>query len=51
MGCSPAVRPLETGTGVEWALVGVAWRSQSPLEMVGVGSPLALEMVHHEAPF
>ena len=53
-GISPApeeVRPLEAGTGVEWALVGVAGRSWSPLAMVGTGSPLALEVAHHEAPF
>ena len=52
-GSSPApeeVRPPHTGTGVEWAVVGAARRSQSPLVMVGAGSPLALEMAHHEAP-
>ena len=54
VGCSPAVeevRPLEAGIGVKWALVGVAGRSQSPLEMVGTGSSVALEMAHHGAPF
>ena len=53
-GSSPAVeevRPLEAGTGVEWGQVGVAGKSRSPLGMVGAGSPLALEMAHHEAPF
>ena len=53
VGCSPApeeVSPQEAGTGVEWGQVGVSWRSLSPLEMVGAGSPLALEMAHL-APF
>ena len=45
------VRPPHAGTGVEWGLVGVAGRSQFPLGMVGTGSPVALEMAHHEAPF
>ena len=45
------MRPLDAGTGVEWGLVGVAGRSQSPLGMVGAGSLLALEMAHHGAPF
>ena len=47
MGSSPAVeevRPLDAGIGVKWALVGVAGRSQSPLGMVGTGSPVALEV-------
>ena len=53
MGCSLApeeVRHLEAGIGVKWALVGVAGRNQCPLEMVGTGSPLALEVAHHGAP-
>ena len=52
-GSSPAVeevRPLEAGTGVEWGLVGVAGRTRSLLGMVGAGSPVALEVAHHEAP-
>ena len=54
VGSSPAVeevRHLEAGIGVKWALVGVAGRSQSPLGMAGTGSPLALEVAHHGAPF
>ena len=48
---SEEVRPPHAGTGVEWGLVGVAWRTRSPLGMVGACSPVALEVAHHEALF
>ena len=54
VGSSPAVeevRPPHAGTGVEWGLVGVAGRSRSPLEVVGAGSPVDLEVAHHGTPF